>query len=1209
MNTTKSEMPDGCHNGRIRCQERAGTTTGSEASSLAWIWSVLVMLTLTGSSSLAKAATYDLATVKDINAFAGSAAAKELLAKNGFVVADPAFKQIFEPYIKSVETGEPSHANPMGTSLPSFITTDSAWHTYHVLLEEGVKDLEELQCARLRDFSRRLLAAAGDPETGTDRAELAQFAAIGLALQDAAYRQSLGAEERRIVDGLRAGTETVPVPIGFDLSPVQFRAQSFYTQSPELSDYFAARQWYAEVVFRLDNQRETKLAVTLARLVNDHPELLTLWQQLSDPYDALLARTEDGTVAQYAAITRTVTGPDKAALTEGQLTKIQQRLKKQLPQPQVNDQLLNQGQYLHFGEETRGFRLLPPRRLPCAVCFQNTVDPKIPGREYPSGLDFMAASPDLRSPAAVRAVQMEFGKEVGARIVNTDCGPLPDSLHGEAMRLLAGLQKPLPASAPAACRTEAWSDLQLWSQLGAWAEQRHTWALHEKLTYGLRGIISPPKGMVAPYPDFFSGLATLARRTATAFGKAGLDEPFEPKAVAAQLVASLKLSEQLQKHGDENAFAAADSQMEQTRTFEQAYYNAHRAELEANGGQNGYWKIQMIMDEFARRCAAAGAVTNAADLELLRSFYDCRQNMTRVLNNFAPVCDRLAALAGKAIHHEALTDEDAKWIENYGVTLAGFHFYRGNSYEAPQDDFPIVTRVFSSPLSSSLLYAGLARPQALYIIIPDGKSWQLYRGAVMTYREFVRPAGELLDDESWRKMATQGQLPPPPPFTRSFYADMGVAELLEKLQPQNRGEHFDYEQWEDLMSAVDFRATAKDVPVLLKAMIQAGKDDEHYGDYVANLAQTIGHLPWEPYQQDLLELLASPDSGLAEAATTILADRPAALDVRHLIADFSHQPPWARRYYCVLLSRQPQPTGAVHELLLRALHDPVDGVRWQAAMAIKQAGWKDRESVAALLQTLDDTNQVVACAGVHALIKLGITNAAPKLLARLKTQLTASNLPPEELERQARVITGHGGNQLAVGVLDVDGLGDSIGIGTAVGNRQPTGLRLPPQPESNWPVELYDLPSVLIKALGDLNYTPAVDVLAHFIGTEYEDGATQALGKLDRASATASLLATAGNRQVDSFIREKMLLTLVSINATNCVRDLIPLLDDTTPIVYSQAPFGKEWRVCDRALLTILGLLDWYQPAPITIMTNQQRREALMQKVRDWAKNNGQMAN
>src|SRR5215831_20802794 len=91
------------------------------------------------------AETYDLSGVKGIEGFSGSKAARELLAKNGFVVADPAFKQIFEPYIKSPQIERSSEKNPMGESLPSFITTDSAWHTYHVLLEEGVKEMEEIE--------------------------------------------------------------------------------------------------------------------------------------------------------------------------------------------------------------------------------------------------------------------------------------------------------------------------------------------------------------------------------------------------------------------------------------------------------------------------------------------------------------------------------------------------------------------------------------------------------------------------------------------------------------------------------------------------------------------------------------------------------------------------------------------------------------------------------------------------------------------------------------------------------------------------------------------------------------------------------------------------------------------------------------------------------------------------------------------------------
>ena len=53
---------------------------------------------------------------------------------------------------------------------------------------------------------------------------------------------------------------------------------------------------------------------------------------------------------------------------------------------------------------------------------------------------------------------------------------------------------------------------------------------------------------------------------------------------------------------------------------------------------------------------------------------DARQNISRLLNDYAPVCDRLAVLATKSLTGETLTENDAKWIENYGVTLAGFSF-------------------------------------------------------------------------------------------------------------------------------------------------------------------------------------------------------------------------------------------------------------------------------------------------------------------------------------------------------------------------------------------------------------------------------------------------------------------------------------------------------------------------------------------------------
>jgi len=313
-------------------------------------------------TSIGRGESYDLRSVKGIDTFSGSASAKELLGKNGFVVADPTFKQIFEPYIKSPEIEAGSETNPMGVSLPAFITTDSACHTYHVLLEEGVKDMEKVEAQRLRQFSQQLVAAAKQRQAGS---ALVSFISVGLALQDEQFRKSLPPEEKRIVDALKNGSGAVAVPIGFQVSAEQFRAQSFYTQSPELSDYFAARQWYATVLFRLSNPRETEAAVDLARVMNGNPQLLTLWKQLSEPFDAFLARAEDGTIREYNADATAILGKNFQGLKipASHMAEIQKALEKQLTLPRVNDQWMSPDQYLQFGKEERGFRMLPPRRL------------------------------------------------------------------------------------------------------------------------------------------------------------------------------------------------------------------------------------------------------------------------------------------------------------------------------------------------------------------------------------------------------------------------------------------------------------------------------------------------------------------------------------------------------------------------------------------------------------------------------------------------------------------------------------------------------------------------------------------------------------------------------------------------------------------------------------------------------------------------------
>ena len=181
--------------------------------------------------TLAQEGDYELEKVRGMEAFAGSAEARLLLRQNGFVVADPMFKQIFEAYIKSPEIEPPSEDNPHGSILPVFITTDSAWHTYHLLLEEGVRELEAIQAERLLRFSRRLLAATQTraPQLGPSAGLLRRYASvIRRCRRRRTGRRSPG---RRKYRGWFARRPSRAARWRWvSTFPAQFRAQSFYAK-------------------------------------------------------------------------------------------------------------------------------------------------------------------------------------------------------------------------------------------------------------------------------------------------------------------------------------------------------------------------------------------------------------------------------------------------------------------------------------------------------------------------------------------------------------------------------------------------------------------------------------------------------------------------------------------------------------------------------------------------------------------------------------------------------------------------------------------------------------------------------------------------------------------------------------------------------------------------------------------------------------------
>jgi len=710
-------------------------------------------------------APYKLEDVKYIDRFVGSKAEKELLAKQGFVVTRQHFTQIFAAYLKLAQS-EPW--------LPNYVTVDSAWHAYHVLLEEGIRQLEEHQAAVLRRFSARLLEATLEKSRGSGDLywDLAAFAAVGLALQDSDSVSTREPNLRKVVSGITDAIESGDGParvlfFGLPIAPAHFRAASFYTKSPRLRAYFVARQWYAKCVFRLKSPAETERAVHLALLIDGDEKLKTLHDQLCEPYDLLLGPPDDAGVTEYVELARDSIGPEPRA---DQISKVLDTFRQRashLPDPKLNDQLLPPEQYARFAEETRGFRLLPARRCPSAVLFHRTSDPMIPGRILPSGVDFFAVGP-LACEAARRALRASVEEEgVYDAIIRAEAEPLPDSLHGKALELLKLLQQPLPRTAPAPLRTVAWQDKQLWTALGAWAEQRHTWAAQLKLSVLVLDGDKQPPGYVSPYPKFFKELGELARQTVAMLE----NYRFEPHAEVAgqEILDVLGQSKDLIKRaeaGQPYERGVLESMLQPLRNLHGTY--CRRTGTRDQTDQREWLRGAGTLERLARRWIE-GKDLGAVDRELIRLWATPEgRDPIKLLPQFADTCDRLAEIARKQLDGQPLDAEDAEFIQYYGQTLARFHFYDDHAWLFPQDDFPLVTPVVVSPITGQILYAGLSRPEALYVILDVDGHPVLHRGAVLSYREFPRPLNELLDDDSWTKDVKAGKAPPPPAFTSSF---------------------------------------------------------------------------------------------------------------------------------------------------------------------------------------------------------------------------------------------------------------------------------------------------------------------------------------------------------------------------------------------------------------------------------------------------------
>lgn len=662
----------------------------------------------------------DLGNVSNRNILPKLTTAQRMaLASNAFVARPTAEEQLFYLY-----------ENNTYKKIPSFVTTDSVLHTYHVFYDFTLRYLEKEQLLpAAKELSRHMLDAnlaalntnaAGNLHTALVRN--AAFFAVPLILLG--EKPALPAEVKTPVDlelaRIERHTDWTPGLTGAHVDYTQFVPRGHYTRSEAFKRYFKAMMWYGLVPMNLikENTRDEvdTPAVLQALIVTDQltadAQARALWRRLYDPTVFYVGKADDLSYSDYAACSAQVFGPGGSDRFDNaeKLAQFAALVQTRLPGPGIRTYNLFAG-----GLQGKQFRFMGQRFIPDSRILQELTYPRVGNegakRYFPLGLDVFAVLGDPRAAQLIDTVYREtrFDQYLAQRnklqqeiraMTPADWG---QNLYYGWMYCLLPLTQPRPQGYPSFMRGLAWRDKSLVTMLGSWTELRHDTILYAKQSAvaecGDSGEEPPPPtpGYVEPEVGLYERLAWLLR-----LNRAGL-------AQRSLLKDGDELAQGFDDFIDLVTFLAAASRKElrnaplsreELRTLERyggqlEWLMLSVSSLGSEGQPSGWWEIASKTDR-----------------------------------NMALVADV----------HTANTD---------------------------------------------VLEEAVGHAAEIWVIVPFNGKLILTRGATFTYYEFQHPSRDRLTDEAWQSRLQAGKAPPMPAWTGSYLRGPGPTKPAPENQRSN----------------------------------------------------------------------------------------------------------------------------------------------------------------------------------------------------------------------------------------------------------------------------------------------------------------------------------------------------------------------------------------------------------------------------------------
>ncbi|WP_206459227.1 DUF3160 domain-containing protein [Anaerovorax sp. IOR16] len=466
------------------------------------------------------------------------------IEQNGFVVID---SLNHNEYYSQYESNRYDY-------IPSFITTDSVVHTFHLMYDYVLKDVERsslMLCLKKLSYNMAKASYQQYLELKGTEFENAAFRNVAFFCVGGKLLDSDFTVKKEVVDLVDKEIALIEAHEGIKKSPLinfgqifmspidyysvdysQFIPRGHYTQSEELQDYFKASMWYGQMTLRSaypDEVRSALLMTSAIQTVENSQDWNTIFQTIN----FFVGECDDITPVDYTQSLSDIYGDDVASLpVVTDKIKFEQTLEviKDLPSPTINSIPVYEDTIQPNRDKAiTGFRFLGQRFTIDASIFQRLIDRETKYRMLPNALDVPAA---FGSDEAYNILKSDYSVDkypdydgnlgnVREYISTVKDDVWTSNLYWSWLNMLHPLASNIDRTGyPFFMQNVAWTRKELNTFLGSWTELKHDTLLYAKQPMAERGGggDEPPlppddRGYVEPNPELFGRLALLVSQT------------------------------------------------------------------------------------------------------------------------------------------------------------------------------------------------------------------------------------------------------------------------------------------------------------------------------------------------------------------------------------------------------------------------------------------------------------------------------------------------------------------------------------------------------------------------------------------------------------------------------------------------------------------------------------------------------------------------